>query len=62
MTLKPLLDKLTPFLPDYDSTVIRSLVTITAAVISQRSVNLNKLKGVIGSITGRRATKPSSHY
>ena len=62
MTLKPLLDKLTPFLPDYDSTVIRSLVTITAAVISQRSVNLNKLKGVIGSIAGRRATKPSSLY
>lgn len=62
MTLKLLLVKLTPFLPEQGSTTLRSLLTITAAIISQRSVCLNKLKGVIGTLTGRTSTKASSHY
>ena len=62
MTLKLLLNKITPFLPNHDGTTVFGLLAILSALLTQRSVCLNKLKGVMGSITGRTNTKPSSHY
>ena len=64
MTLRPLLTKFTPnLLPgNHEATCLKNTLVLTLALLRRQTVCLNKLKGVVGSITGRVDTKADSHY
>ena len=61
--LRLLLDKLTPnFTGDHDATCLKNTLILTLALLRRQTVCLNKLKRVVGSITGRPDTAAGSHY
>lgn len=62
MTLKPLLDKLTPYLPDYPESGLTNLLVLVLAMLNKRTVCLNKLKCAVGGILGNSHTRVDSHY
>lgn len=62
MKLKLLLNKLTPYFPDYELSVLNNLLITVITVLQHRTVCINKLKSGVGLITGYTGTKSSSHY
>ena len=63
MTLKLLLNKLTPnFQGDHDATCLKNTLILVLALLHRQTVCLNKLKGCVGMITGKTQTRADSHY
>ena len=64
MTLRLLLDKLTPnLLPgNHPATCLKNTLVLTLALLRRQTVCLNKLKAAVGPITGKLDTKANSHY
>ena len=62
MTLKPLLAKITPYLPDQESSTVKNLMIVVIAMLDKRTVCLNKLKSAVGGIIDKPQTKAQSHY
>ncbi len=60
--LKLLLHKATPFLPGYTTTAISNALIVALCVIKGETACLNKLKRLVGAITGTHATAATSHY
>jgi hypothetical protein len=57
-----LLDKLTQELPKRRKTCIKNILILVEGILLKESICLNKIKGVVGTITGKVLTKPDSHY
>ena len=60
--LKLLLHKATPFLPGYTTTAIANALIVALCVIKGETACLNKLKRLVGAVTGAHATSAPSHY
>lgn len=60
--LKLLLNKLTNYLPNYADHVLYNSLVVVAAILDNRTVCLNKMKGRLGIITGNTATSSDSNY
>jgi hypothetical protein len=57
-----LLAKVTKELPKRNKTCVKNILILAQGIILKETVCLNKIKGVVGSITGKASTKPESHY
>lgn len=57
-----LLDKVTNGLPKKNKTCVKNILILAQGIILKETVCLNKIKGAVGSITGKTSTKPASHY
>ena len=57
-----LLTKVTKELPKRDKTCVKNILILAQGIILKETICLNKIKGVVGTITGRASTKPLSHY
>lgn len=62
MTLKLLLDKITPYLSDHERSTTKNLLIIVLSMLMKRTVCLNKLKSAVGGITGKTQVQVHSHY
>ncbi len=62
MTLKPLLDKTTPYLSNQESSTVTNLMIVVMAMLDKRTVCINKLKSAVGGIIDKPDTKVQSHY
>ena len=62
LMLRPLLAKLTPFLPGHTPTCAKNVLIVALALLRRQTVCRDKLKAVVGAITGRHATAADSHY
>lgn len=59
---EPLLDKIKQELPEYKISALRNLLIIVLSMIQKETCNLHKLRGVVGLVSGKRSSKPNSHY
>jgi hypothetical protein len=57
-----LLDKVTKELPKRNKTCVKNILILVQGILLKETVCLNKIKGVVGSITGKTSTQPDSHY
>jgi hypothetical protein len=62
MLTDTLLDKVTTNFGNHKKTSIRNLLMIACSMLIKETVCLNKLKGVMGTFTGKTQVSPSSHY
>jgi Transposase DDE domain len=60
--LASLLDKFNIDLPKPQQTLVKTAFVIICGIIVKETVNLNKLKNQIGTITDNVKTEPNSHY
>jgi hypothetical protein len=60
--LESLLDKFKIDLPKAQQTLVKTALVIICGIIVKETVNLNKLKNQIGTITGKEKTDANSHY
>jgi hypothetical protein len=60
--LKPLLDKITPYLSNQESSTVTNLMIVVMAMLDKRTVCINKLKSAVGGIIDKPSTKVQSHY
>jgi hypothetical protein len=57
-----LLDKVTKELPKRNKTCVNNILILAQGILLKETVCLNKIKGVVGKITGKTSTQPDSHY
>lgn len=57
-----LLDKFKAKLPKAQKTRVKTLFIVISGIIIKESVNLNKIKNQIGTITGKTSTLANSCY
>lgn len=59
---KSLLTKVTKELPKRNKTCVKNILILAQGILLKETVCLNKIKGVVGKITGKTSTQPDSHY
>ena len=57
-----LLAKVTKELPKRNKSCVKNILILAQGIILKETVCLNKIKGAVGSLTGKSKTKPESHY
>ena len=57
-----LLVKVTKELPKRDKTCVKNILILAQGILLKEAVYLNRIKGIVGNITGKTSTKPNSHY
>lgn len=57
-----LLVKLTQELSKRNKTCVKNILILVQGILLKETICLNKIKGAVGAITGKAATKPESHY
>ena len=57
-----LLDKVNRNFGDYKKSTVRNMLIIACSMLLKETVCLNKLKGVVGIVTGKTETSPLSNY
>lgn len=60
--LTPLLVKISEYFPEHDKTCLKNVLTLSLCILIKETVNLNKLKGTVGAVLGRRSTQANSNY
>lgn len=60
--LTPLLAKISEYFPEPDKTCLKNVLTLSLCMIIKETVNLNKLKGTVGSVLGQSGTQANSNY
>lgn len=59
---KSLLTKVTKELPKRNKTCVKNILILAQGILLKETVCLNKIKEVVGKITGKTSTQPDSHY
>lgn len=62
MLTDTLLDKVNRNFGDYKKSTVRNMLIIACSMLLKETVCLNKLKGVVGVVTGKTETSPLSNY
>ena len=60
--LTRLLAKITEYLPNHGKSCVKNVLILSLCLLTQETVNLNKLKGTVGAILGQSSTPASSNY
>ena len=60
--LESLVDKFNLKSLELSKSKLKNLLILSLSILTVRTVCLNKLKGIVGQITGKEDTKPSSNY
>ena len=60
--LTPLLAKISEYFPNHERTCLKNVLTLSLCVLIKETVNLNKLKGIVGAVLNRSNTQANSNY
>jgi hypothetical protein len=60
--ISSLSDKFTKDLPKSQGTLVKTLFVIICGIMVKETINLNKVKNQIGTITDKEKTQANSHY